>query len=68
MQFNSSAIVLDFTAYTRNFRDSPKESGQVTSVAKKSDSATQSNGFENVDWEGYQKVGLRHLTIATVLT
>jgi hypothetical protein len=29
---------------------SPKELGQVTSVAKQTDSAAQYNGFENVDW------------------
>jgi len=30
---------------------SPKELGQVTSVAKQPDPAVQSNSFENVNWE-----------------
>jgi hypothetical protein len=53
MRFKSAALVLDFTAYTRDFivpkDSSPRELGQVTSVAKQPDSAVQFNGFENVD-------------------
>jgi hypothetical protein len=50
---------------------SKKESGQVTSVAKQPDPATQSNGFENVDWEmqvpAYQNKGVCHLATATAI-
>jgi len=51
-QFNSSILVLKFTAYIRNFicpqRQQSKGIGQVTLVAKRPDTATQSNAFENV--------------------
>jgi hypothetical protein len=53
MRINSSALELDITAYTKDFIRpriySPKELGQVISVAKQPDPAAQSNGFENVD-------------------
>jgi hypothetical protein len=43
----------------------PKELGQVTSVAKQTYSAARSNAFENVDWEmqlpAYQNEEVRHL-------
>jgi hypothetical protein len=48
MRFNCSALVLDFTAYTRDFIH-PTEFGQVISVAKQPEYASHTNGFENVD-------------------
>jgi hypothetical protein len=42
------------TAYTRTSyitKDSPREVGQVTLVAKQPDCAAQSHGFENFNWE-----------------
>jgi hypothetical protein len=48
MQFNSSALPLDFTAYTRDFIH-PHEFGQVTSVPKQLDPVAKSNGSENGD-------------------
>jgi hypothetical protein len=76
MWFNSSALVLDFTAYTRNSyvpKDgSSKELGQLTSVAKQLDPAAQSSGCENVEWEmqlpAYQNEGAHNLAAATALT
>jgi hypothetical protein len=53
MRCNSSATVLDLTAYTTDFLHVPKdcslkEWSQVTSVAKQLDPSAQSNGFENI--------------------
>jgi hypothetical protein len=51
MRFNSSALVFDFTTYTRDFvltYSSPTELGKVTSVAKQQDTVAQSKGCENV--------------------
>jgi hypothetical protein len=43
MQFGSSALVLDFPAYTR-----------TSSVSKKLDPAAEFKGLENTDWEMYK--------------
>jgi hypothetical protein len=48
MRFNCSALVLDFTAYTRDSYVPTEELGQVTRVAKHPDSVAQSNGFDYV--------------------
>jgi len=50
MRLNTSGLVPHLTAYTRTSyitKDSPREVGQVTLVAKQPDCAAQSHGFEN---------------------
>jgi hypothetical protein len=67
-----SALVLDFTAYTTSSyvsKDSEaKELSQVTSVAKQTVPAAQSNDFEYADREiqlrAYKNEEVRHLAAA----